>query len=103
MADKAEITSLPVWVRFPMLPVEYYSERWLWRAGDCVGRTIKVDVTMLIASRGKFARVSVEVDLTKPLKAGYRMRGEYWNLQYKGLHDVCSIVVDTAIVSLGAL
>lgn len=27
-----EINKLPVWVRFPVLPVEYYTERWLKKA-----------------------------------------------------------------------
>lgn len=71
MADTAEINFLPVWVQFSVFPVEYYTEKWLERAGNRIARTLKVDKTTLIASRGKFARVCVEVDLTKPLKAGY--------------------------------
>src|SRR4051812_33282334 len=30
-----------------------------------------------------------EVDLEKPLMTGYRMWGEYYRLQYEGLHDLC--------------
>lgn len=56
-ANKAEITSLPDWIRIPILPVEYYSERWLRRVSICIGRTINVDMTALIASRGKFVRL----------------------------------------------
>lgn len=52
--ESAEITTLPVWVRFPFLPVEYYNERWLRRAGDRIGKTLKVDDTTRAASRGKF-------------------------------------------------
>lgn len=33
-----------------------------------MGKTIKVDRTTLMASRSKFARVCVKIDLTKPLK-----------------------------------
>src|SRR3954467_8924873 len=33
-ADSAKITSLPVWVRFPWILVEYYTEEWLRKAGD---------------------------------------------------------------------
>lgn len=75
MARTAKIESLLVWVRFPILPVEYFNENWLVRAGNKIGRTVKVDKTTLIASRGKFARVCVEVDLKKPLKSGYDLRG----------------------------
>lgn len=68
LADMAEITHLPVWVRFLMLPIEYYSVPWLQRAGNKIGKTIKVDATTLLASRGRFARVCIEVDLRQPLK-----------------------------------
>lgn len=66
-AKKAKITSLPVWVRILLLPIEYYSEGWLRRVGNRIGRMIKVDATTLIPSRGKIIRVCVEVDLKKPL------------------------------------
>lgn len=59
------------------------------RVGDQIGRTIKVDATTLVASKGKFARVCVEVDLQRPLKAGYRLREENWRLQYGELHGIC--------------
>lgn len=39
---------------------------------------------MRLSSRGRFARVCVEVDLTKLLKSGYRLRGETHPLQYEG-------------------
>lgn len=44
---------------------------------------------MLLASRGKFAHVCIEVDFDKPLMAGYRMGREYYRLQYEVLHDLC--------------
>lgn len=88
-ADKAEISSLPVWIRFHVLPVEYYTESWLQRARNQIGRTIKVDLVTLIASRGKFAKVCVDVDPSKPLKLAYRTRPEHWKLQYEGLHEIC--------------
>lgn len=56
------ITSLPVWIRFPLLPLEYYKPAWLKRVADQIGRTIRVDNTTLTTVRGRFARVCVEVD-----------------------------------------
>lgn len=43
-AEKEEINNLPVWVRFPTVPVEYHTERWLKQAGNEIGQTIKVDL-----------------------------------------------------------
>lgn len=90
--DKAEIDSLPVWLRFPVLPVDFYSECWLKKAGNNIGRTIKVDIATPLASRGRFARVCMEVDLNKPLMGGYRMHGEYYRVQYEGC-KMCALGV----------
>lgn len=42
-----------------------------------------MDETTLATSRGKFARVCVEIDLNKPLEASYKMRG------VEGLQELC--------------
>lgn len=88
VADSTKITSLPVWVRFSWLPVEYYTEEWLWSAGNTIGKPIKIDDTMLVTSRGRFARICVEIDLEKPLVASYRIRGREGGFQYEGLHNL---------------
>lgn len=88
-AETMFIKSLPVWVCLPVLLVEYYIESWLKRDGDRIGNTIKFDDMTRAMTKGKFARVYVEVDLTKPLKMGYKIRGRDWKLQYKGLHELC--------------
>lgn len=80
---------MPVRVKFPYVPLEYYTERWLRIAGNQIGKTIKVDIATLLASQGKFAHVCVEVDLNKPLMPRYVMRREYYRLQYEGLQDLC--------------
>lgn len=57
------IMSTAVWIRFPELSVE---ERVLLALWNTIGRAIKVDNNTHFASRGKFARVCVEID-NKPL------------------------------------
>ncbi|CAN1120338.1 hypothetical protein LINPERHAP2_LOCUS151 [Linum perenne] len=44
------------------------------RIGDRIGRTVRIDHTTLEGSRGNFARICVEVDLSKPLLSKYRLR-----------------------------
>lgn len=63
------ITSLPVWSRFPLLPVEYYKPTWLKKAADQIGHTIRVDHTTLTTVRGRFKRVCFEVNFNVPLKS----------------------------------
>lgn len=83
-AETAQIDLIPVQVGFPILPIEYYTSSWLQRAGNKIRRTLKVDNNTFMASRGKFARVCVEIVLNKLLKAIYRLKGQLWKVQYKG-------------------
>lgn len=84
VADLVEITSLFVLVRFPTLPVKFYTETWLRSIGDQLGKTIKVVDMTLATTRGRFARVCIELDLKKPLYSRYLLRGREWQLQYEG-------------------
>lgn len=65
--------------------MEFYTEKWFWIAGNQLGKTIRVDDTTLATTRGKFAGVCIEHDLTKPLHSRYQMRGREWQMQYEGL------------------
>ncbi|CAN0928867.1 hypothetical protein LINGRAHAP2_LOCUS36719 [Linum grandiflorum] len=42
-------------------------------------------------ARGKYARVCVEVDLTKPLLSKYKLEGKKYLISYEGLKDLCTI------------
>lgn len=89
MPKSAKIKLLLVWAIFPETPVEYYMHKWLVRAGNRIGKTIRLDRTMFLASRGKFAQVCVEVDLTNCMKVGYKFRGVLYSVQYEELHEIC--------------
>lgn len=61
IAETTEITHLHVWICSPMLPVEYYTSHRLQRAGNQIGKTLKVVYTTLLASRGRFASISLRL------------------------------------------
>jgi hypothetical protein len=84
------IKSVAVWVRIASLPIEYYDAKVLRSIGNRVGRTVKVDKTTLNQERGKYARICVEVDLTKPLLAMFTIKGSKYNVAYEGLHLLCT-------------
>lgn len=88
-AYSATILSLPVWIYFPELSAEYSNVEWLCRAGDQIGKIIKVDDITMVISRDKFARVCVEADLQKHLRSHYRMGGKVYHIQYEGQSDLC--------------
>ncbi|KAJ4822016.1 hypothetical protein Tsubulata_001579 [Turnera subulata] len=62
------IEKATVWVRFMDIPLDWYHTKVLLGLGNMVGRAMKIDERTTSTDRGKFAKVAVVVDLTKPLK-----------------------------------
>ncbi|XP_031131947.1 uncharacterized protein LOC116033335 [Ipomoea triloba] len=85
--DKTE--NLLVWVRFPCLPIEYFNFRFLEKVGKKIGRPIKADMNTSTGSRGRFARILVEVDISKPLLSKFKLKKRIRIIEYEGLHLVC--------------
>lgn len=83
------ISKIAAWVRFPDLPIEFYDQEFLTIMGNKIGKTLKVDLTTTMQTRGKFARVCVQVDLEKPLRAHYRLKGRPMRIEYEGIHLIC--------------
>lgn len=85
-----------VWVRVPILPMRIYSEHCLMQIGNIIGKALKVDLNTLAqknnlvaVERGKFARVSVEIDLNQPLKSRFVIRRRIYAVEYEGLDLIC--------------
>lgn len=68
-----KISTAPVWLRFEALPQEYWHTPILESLANCFGKFLKIDDFTLRNEKARFARVCVEVDLSKPLKAGARI------------------------------
>lgn len=58
---------IPVWVKFPFLPLECYGEEPLSIVASFVGKPITTDQFTRDMNKPSYARVLVEVDATKPL------------------------------------
>ncbi|XP_031108885.1 uncharacterized protein LOC116013635 [Ipomoea triloba] len=86
---KNKLDKLLVWIRFPSLPIEYFEEEFLMKIGREVGRPVKVDYTTSLVSKGKFGRICVELDMTKPLLSKFTLAEEVWPIEYEGIHMVC--------------
>lgn len=57
--------------------------------GEKIGRPIRANHNTGVAARGRFARLCVEVDLTKPLLTMFKVRKRIRRIEYEGLHLVC--------------
>ncbi|XP_019153844.1 PREDICTED: uncharacterized protein LOC109150389 [Ipomoea nil] len=78
-----------VWIRIPCLPAEYYNIIFLRKLGNKVGRSVRVDQATSLVSRGMFARICVEIDITKPMISKFTYNGRVRYVSYEGLHMVC--------------
>lgn len=85
----ATIDRATLWVRIPDFPMEFANEEGLRAIGDFIGKTVKIDVNTKANEFGNFARLCVEVDLTKSLKPFFTLLGSKYMIQYEGVHLIC--------------
>ncbi|XP_019256828.1 PREDICTED: uncharacterized protein LOC109235244 [Nicotiana attenuata] len=61
------LKTIPLWVKLPNLPVNWWSMTALSKIGSALGNPIYVDECTTDAVRVSYARLLVEMDITKPL------------------------------------
>ncbi|CAI0453960.1 unnamed protein product [Linum tenue] len=87
-ADKPH-KSVVAWIQLPELPVHFYHREVLFALGNLIGRTVKLDYHTENLERGKFARIAVELDMTKPLATRIRLDGFWQPVLYENLPEIC--------------
>lgn len=65
--QNAVLSTVPVWIRFPSLPVGYWSVEVLSKLASAVGKPLYTDKFTAHFEKISFARVLVEVDAAYPL------------------------------------
>ncbi|XP_028094851.1 uncharacterized protein LOC114294872 [Camellia sinensis] len=88
-ASEAFETSTAVWVRFLELLIEYFQEKVLYAIARQIGKPLKIDMTTAMATRGRFARVCIKVDLSKPLCPRFILGNKSYNIEYESIHSFC--------------
>ncbi|XP_017974558.1 PREDICTED: uncharacterized protein LOC108661610 [Theobroma cacao] len=88
-SDEASVESIAAWVRLLGMPLEYYDKEILARISDKIGKTVKIDRTTSSQSRGKFAKLSMEIDLRKLLIPKIFIGGRWQKIEYEGLKMLC--------------
>ncbi|CAN1166149.1 hypothetical protein LINPERHAP2_LOCUS26571 [Linum perenne] len=83
------IKSILTWVRLPKLPIHYFNSLAVSRIGNFIGKTVKLDLATSEGARCRYARVCVEVDLTKPLLGKYMIEDRVLKIEYESLENVC--------------
>ncbi|CAI0403560.1 unnamed protein product, partial [Linum tenue] len=84
-----EISSTLVWARRLDIPAQYFNTDAVMKIGKRIGRPLRVDQAPSTGARLDYARVCVEVDLSKPLLSQFRIHGVKYFIQYEGLEKIC--------------
>ncbi|CAL1359965.1 unnamed protein product [Linum trigynum] len=84
-----EISSTVVWARLLELPIQYFHQEAVMKIGRRMGKPIRIDAATRTKARSDYARVCVQVDLTKPLLSQFTINGKKYFIQYEGLDKIC--------------
>ncbi|CAL1372433.1 unnamed protein product [Linum trigynum] len=78
-----------VWIQLAALKVHFYHREVLTSLGNLIGRTIKLDFHTMNRQRRKFARLAVEIDMSKPLVPRIYLDDHWQKVEYENLPVVC--------------
>ncbi|CAL1407989.1 unnamed protein product [Linum trigynum] len=84
-----EISSTLVWARLLEIPIHFFHPEAVMKIGRRIGKPIRVYQATRTGARSDYARVCVQVDLTKPLLSQFRIHGKKYFIQYEGLVRIC--------------
>ncbi|KAK3193785.1 hypothetical protein Dsin_025095 [Dipteronia sinensis] len=80
---------MPVWVRPSKIPLECIDVELLRMIGGMLGTTYKVDHITESQARGRFDRICVELDITKPLNSTLEVEDMWIRVEYGSLGLIC--------------
>lgn len=87
------VLSALLWIRLPLLPMEFWTEEILASILSVAGVYQYSDAATKSKNRGGFARACVRVDLGRSLRPGARVRGTkqpFWQqFSYENLEGIC--------------
>ncbi|KAG0478191.1 hypothetical protein HPP92_012910 [Vanilla planifolia] len=83
----------PIWVRFPGLPLIYWDADNILCIAKAIGDPFLLDGWTAAMERASYAQVCIRTDLSKPLKPGVWLKGDYGRIyqsfEYEGLPRIC--------------
>ncbi|CAN1191317.1 hypothetical protein LINPERHAP2_LOCUS40986 [Linum perenne] len=83
------LKTILTWVRLPKLPIHFFNHLAVSRIGNYIGKTVKIDLATSEGARARYARVCVEIDITKPLLGKYMIEDRTFLVEYESLENIC--------------
>ncbi|KAE8669081.1 hypothetical protein F3Y22_tig00112259pilonHSYRG00045 [Hibiscus syriacus] len=82
---------LSLWqpVRLPGLPITWCKRSTIQAIGERIGSVLKIDYQTNKGRRGRFARMAIELNLTKPLVSKIEICGHLQLVEYESLRVLC--------------
>ncbi|XP_077221623.1 uncharacterized protein LOC143855390 [Tasmannia lanceolata] len=96
--EKLNLTSIPVWVRLPGLPLEFWSAKGLSKIASFIGNPLYMDSRIAEETRLSYARMCVEVEAgaefpeTIPIHTPYGIHNQ--KVQYDWKPSACKTCID---------
>ncbi|CAN1279796.1 hypothetical protein LINPERPRIM_LOCUS17171 [Linum perenne] len=87
--ENAPIRTILTWVRLPKLPIHFFNTTAVARIGNHIGKTVRLDLATKEGARARYARVCVEVDISKPLLGKYMIGDQTFLVEYECLENIC--------------
>ncbi|KAI9073481.1 hypothetical protein K1719_044555 [Acacia pycnantha] len=83
------VSKVVAWVCILGLSFRYYHKTALRVIGTLLGEVVKIDYSTESRGRGKYARITVLIDLQKALIPWIKVDGKTYGVQYEGLPHIC--------------
>jgi len=87
--ELANVSSIVVWISLNGLPIEYYNAEALYLIRKAIGNVLRVDTHTTLEARGKFARLCIQVDVTKPLVTAIKIGKLEQPVCYEVIQKLC--------------
>lgn len=81
------MSSIAVWIRLNELPIEHYDVEALQHIGRAIGTVLRVDTFTATETRGRFARLCVQIDVDKLLITAVMIGNLEQTVSYEGIQS----------------
>ncbi|CAN1154517.1 hypothetical protein LINPERHAP2_LOCUS20053 [Linum perenne] len=88
-SEEDSLKKILTWVRLPKLPIHFFNQVAVTRIGNNIGKTVRLDLATTEGARGRYDRVCVEIDISKPLLGKYMIDDHTYLVDYESLENIC--------------
>ncbi|KAK2967354.1 hypothetical protein RJ640_026368 [Escallonia rubra] len=83
------VSSMAIWIRLNSLPLEYFDREILTLIGKQIGTPLRIDAITNSISKGRFARLCIQVDTSQALTKQIRIGKHLQPVQYENIPNLC--------------